>query len=87
MHFPEILMALRRAKPTPPSFSSSACASTSSPLIMVCKEEEEVLPDVMCVDDRVLQGVTENDDTTEVAARAATEAVTIDSFAMVVEVF
>ena len=70
-------MALRRAKPTPPSFSSNVSASMASPLMMLNKLLDDARLVVICVDE-----VTENDDTDE-AARATTEAATIDSFVMV----
>ena len=71
-------MALRRAKPTPPSFSSNVSASTASPLMRLSAllDARDV---VMCVVDGLV--VTENDDTDE-AARA-TVAATIDSFVMI----
>ena len=72
-------MALRRAKPTPPSFSSNVSASTASPLMRL-----STLLDARDVVMRVgLLFVTENDDTDE-AARATVVATTIDSFVMMV---
>lgn len=72
-------MALRRAKPTPPSFSSNVSASTASPLMRLSAllDARDV---VMCVVDGLV--VTENDDTDE-AARATVVAATIDSFVMI----
>jgi len=72
-------MALRRAKPTPPSFSSNVSASTASPRMRLSTllDARDV---VMCVG---LLFVTENDDTDE-AARATVVAATIDSFVMMV---
>jgi len=72
-------MALRRAKPTPPSFSSNVSASTASPRMRL-----STLLDARDVVMRVgLLFVTENDDTDE-AARATVVAATIDSFVMMV---
>jgi len=72
-------MALRRAKPTPPSFSSNVSASTASPRMRLSTllDARDV---VMCVG---LLFATENDDTDE-AARATVVAATIDSFVMMV---
>jgi len=72
-------MALRRAKPTPPSFLSNVSASTASPRMRL-----STLLDARDVVMRVgLLFVTENDDTDE-AARATVVAATIDSFVMMV---
>ena len=72
-------MALRRAKPTPPSFSSNVSASTASPRMRL-----STLLDARDVVMRVgLLFVTENYDTDE-AARATVVAATIDSFVMMV---
>lgn len=71
-------MALRRAKPTPPSFSSNVSASTASPRMRLSAllDARDVV--VMCVG---LFVTTVNDDTGE-AARATVVAASMDSFVM-----